>query len=35
MGNLDVPEILIAVGVFACIVWALHNWRNTRTHTPK
>jgi hypothetical protein len=26
MGNLDVPEILIAIGIAASIAWALYNW---------
>ncbi len=28
MASLDIPEILIALGVVACIVWAIYN----RTH---
>lgn len=30
MWNLDVPEVLIAIGVAACIGWAIYNrlhWR--------
>jgi hypothetical protein len=25
MWRLDVPEILIAVGILACVVWAIYN----------
>ena len=25
MGHLDVPEILIALGILACVVWAVYN----------
>ena len=35
MGNLDVPEILIALGLLGCVLWAIHNWRHTRTHSVK
>jgi hypothetical protein len=33
MGPLDVPEILIAVGVLGLLAWAVHNW--TRTHAQR
>ncbi len=26
MGPLDIPEILIALGIVGCIVWAIYNW---------
>jgi len=26
MGSLDIPEILIALGVVAGLVWAVYNW---------
>jgi hypothetical protein len=28
MGSLDVPEILIVLGIAGCIVWAIYNWRH-------
>jgi hypothetical protein len=28
MGNLDVPEILILLGIAGCIAWAIYNWRH-------
>lgn len=30
MGSLDVPEVLIILGVIAGIAWAIYNW--TRPH---
>lgn len=30
MWNLDVPEILIALGIAACVVWAIYNRVNWR-----
>ena len=35
MGPLDVPEVLIIVGVVATIAWAVYNWRHTHPHWPK
>jgi hypothetical protein len=32
MGPLDIPEILIVLGIAGCIAWALHNWRHR--HSP-
>ena len=26
MAPLDVPEILIALGIVGCIAWAIYNW---------
>lgn len=25
MGHLDVPEVLIALGIIACVAWAIYN----------
>jgi hypothetical protein len=35
MGPLDVPEVLIILGIVAGIAWAIYNWRHTRTHLPR
>ncbi len=35
MGHLDVPEVLIAVGILAGIVWAIYNWTHPHPHSPK
>jgi len=35
MGSLDVPEVLIILGVVAGIVWALYNWKLTHPHRPR
>jgi len=34
MRPLDVPEMLIALGIVATIVWAIYNWRH-RHHHPQ
>jgi len=34
MPALDVPEILIAVGVAGLLAWALYNWRHSHS-VPK
>jgi hypothetical protein len=31
MGGLDIPEILIVLGVAACIAWAIYNHRHPHT----
>jgi hypothetical protein len=28
MGHLDVPEILIVIGLIGCAAWAVYNWRH-------
>jgi hypothetical protein len=28
MGTLDVPEILILLGILGGIAWAIYNWRH-------
>ncbi len=35
MGSLDVPEVLIILGVVVGIVWAVYNWKVTHPHPPK
>lgn len=35
MGPIDIPEILIVLGILGCIAWAIYNWRYARTHAPK
>jgi hypothetical protein len=35
MWKLDVPEILIVLGVAACIVWALYNRMHSRVGVRK
>ncbi len=35
MVTLDIPAILIAAGIVACIAWAVYNWRHPHTHAPK
>jgi hypothetical protein len=35
MGPLDVPEVLIILGVVAGIVWAVYNWKLTHPHRPR
>jgi hypothetical protein len=30
MGHLDVPEVLILLGILGGIAWAIYNWRNSR-----
>lgn len=34
MRPLDVPEILIALGVIALVAWGIYNWMH-RAHTPR
>jgi len=35
MGALDVPEILIGLGIVACIAWAFYNWTHPRHGVTK
>ena len=35
MRTLDVPEILIAIGILASIAWALYNWTHPHTGATK
>jgi len=35
MGPLDVPEVLIIIGVLAGIVWAIYNWKHRHQQTPR
>ena len=30
MGGLDIPEVLILLGLAAGIAWAVYNWRHSR-----
>ena len=34
MRPLDVPEILIGIGLIAVVAWAIYNWKH-RAHTPR
>ena len=31
MSHLDVPEILIGLGLLACLAWAIYNWKHPHT----
>ena len=33
MGGLDVPEVMIALGLVALMAWAVYNWRHR--HQPR
>jgi hypothetical protein len=35
MGTLDVPEVLIILGILAGIGWAVYNWTHPYPHLPK
>ena len=35
MGPLDVPEVLILLGLVACAAWAVYNWTHPHPHLPK
>lgn len=35
MTPLDVPEVLIALGIVASIAWAIYNWTHPHPNTPK
>jgi hypothetical protein len=34
MRPLDIPEMLIALGLIAILAWGIYNWKH-RTHTPR
>jgi hypothetical protein len=33
--GLDVPEVLIILGIVAGIAWAIYNWTHPRPHSPE
>ncbi len=33
MGPLDIPEILIALGLVATLAWAVYNWTHRAHHS--
>jgi len=35
MRPLDLPEILIVIGLAACAIWAVYNWKQNRLHLHK
>jgi len=35
MGTLDVPEVLIGLGLLAGLFWALYNWTHPHMNSPK
>jgi hypothetical protein len=35
MGPLDVPEVLIILGVLVGIAGAIYNWKRSHPHAPK
>jgi hypothetical protein len=35
MGTLDVPEVLIGLGLLAALAWALYNWSHPHPNAPK
>ena len=35
MDSLDVPEVLILLGLIAGFVWAVYNWTHPRLGAPK
>lgn len=35
MRALDVPEILIGLGVIGCLIWAIYNWTHPHPGTTK
>lgn len=35
MPSLDVPEILIVLGVVAGLMWALYNWTHPHVDPPR
>lgn len=34
MRPLDIPEMLIALGLIGILAWAIYNWKH-RAHTPR
>jgi hypothetical protein len=35
MASLDIPEILIGMGVVGCIAWAIYNWTHSHANIHK
>jgi ABC-type transport system involved in cytochrome c biogenesis permease subunit len=35
MGSLDVPEVLILLGLITGFVWAVYNWTHPHLGSPK
>lgn len=35
MSTLDIPEVLILLGIAAGIVWAIYNWTHPHYPTPR
>jgi hypothetical protein len=35
MASLDIPEILIALGIVGCIAWAIYNWTHPHADSHK
>jgi hypothetical protein len=35
MGSLDVPEVLILLGVLAVVLWAIYHWTHPHVDAPK
>jgi hypothetical protein len=35
MRPLDIPEMLIALGLVAILAWGLYNWKHHHEHTPR
>lgn len=34
MGPLDIPGVLIILGILGGIAWAIYNWTHPNAHTP-
>jgi hypothetical protein len=35
MPSLDIPEVLILLGIVAGLVWAVYNWKHVRYGKPR
>jgi len=35
MAPLDIPEILIAIGILGCIAWGIYNWMHSHHNAHK
>jgi len=35
MGSLDLPEVLIVIGLVVAVVWAVYNWTHPHPSAPK
>jgi hypothetical protein len=35
MGPLDIPEVLILIGLLLSVVWAVYNWRHRKLGAHK